>query len=167
MNVLDGKYTESINGVDIAEAAKIFGISIEATRKRVQRGYLKGYKVDGRWYVVLDLQDNESRTCPDDEAELSGTESKNVHDKNEDVKGVVLAYQQMFESLQGEISFLRNELSARTEENRRKDHIIAGLTQRIPELPSAGYQETEEFVVQCRKHHKERVGSKWCFHLAG
>lgn len=144
MNVLAKKQIDSKEGVDISEAAKILGISVEATRKRLQRGSLQGYKVDDRWYIVLDVQDMKSRTRPEEDSDTSGTESENDQDTNEDVQGDILAYQQMVESLQGEISFLRQELSARTEENRRKDHIIAGLTQRIPELPSADQQEPGE-----------------------
>ena len=37
-------------------------------------------------------------------------------------------------SLEEQISFLRSELVTRNEELRRKDHIIAALTERIPAL---------------------------------
>ena len=36
--------------------------------------------------------------------------------------------------LHDQVSFLRSELVTRNEELRRKDHIIAALTERIPEL---------------------------------
>ncbi len=55
-------------GIPLAEAAVQLGLSIEATRKRAQRGTLTGYKFDGAWYVVLpavqDGQDNIGRTVP-------------------------------------------------------------------------------------------------------
>jgi hypothetical protein len=37
-------------------------------------------------------------------------------------------------TLEEQVSFLRAELVTRNEELRRKDHIIAALTERIPEL---------------------------------
>ncbi len=40
-------------GIPLAEAAAQLGLSIEATRKRAQRGSLSGYKFAGAWYVVL------------------------------------------------------------------------------------------------------------------
>lgn len=41
-------------GVPIAEAAEQLGVTIELLRKRAQRGTMPAYKVDGRWFVVLD-----------------------------------------------------------------------------------------------------------------
>jgi hypothetical protein len=118
----------SINGIDITSAAEKLGISVEAARKRVQRGSLQGYKVDGRWYIILDKQDTLDRTIKD-------SVQDNVQDCPDTEYQSVQTYKELVKSLQNEISFLRQELSARTEENRRKDHIIAGLAQRIPELP--------------------------------
>lgn len=40
-------------GVPVSQAAAILGISVAAARKRVQRGSLRSYKVDGQWMVVL------------------------------------------------------------------------------------------------------------------
>ena len=41
-------------GVPIADAAEQLGVTIELLRKRAQRKTIPAYKVDGRWYVVLD-----------------------------------------------------------------------------------------------------------------
>ena len=41
-------------GVPIAEAAERLGLGVELLRKRAQRGTLPAYKVDGKWFVVLD-----------------------------------------------------------------------------------------------------------------
>ncbi len=41
-------------GVPIADAAEQLGVTIELLRKRAQRGTVPAYKVDGRWFVVLD-----------------------------------------------------------------------------------------------------------------
>lgn len=46
-------------------------------------------------------------------------------------------------ALKEEVAFLRRELEARGEEIRRRDHIIAGLTSRLPALPAATGAATE------------------------
>lgn len=122
---------KSDQGIEINAAAKILGISIDAARKRVQRGLLPAYKESGRWYVVLSDQDI-----------MSKTDSQTQQDSPEDVQQENPA---LVEVLRDEIAFLRQELAARTEENRRKDHIIAGLTQRIPGLPADSTVPTELF----------------------
>ena len=40
-------------GLDISQAAAALGVSADVVRKRVRRGKLPAYKVDGRWKVVL------------------------------------------------------------------------------------------------------------------
>jgi hypothetical protein len=43
---------------DISTAAQVLGLSIEALRKRLQRGRMEGFKAaDGTWRVVLDAID--------------------------------------------------------------------------------------------------------------
>jgi predicted DNA-binding protein (UPF0251 family) len=41
------------DGLDMDEAAARLGISQEAVRKRLERGTLKGRKVNGQWYIEL------------------------------------------------------------------------------------------------------------------
>jgi len=48
-------------GVPVSHAAAILGISVAAARKRVQRGSLRSYKVDGQWMVVLPLSTEASQ----------------------------------------------------------------------------------------------------------
>jgi hypothetical protein len=38
---------------EIGEAADRLGITIDAAKRRLLRGQLKGFKVDGQWYVVI------------------------------------------------------------------------------------------------------------------
>jgi len=50
-----GNGTPEDGGVEIGEAARQLGLSVEALRKRLQRGRMRGRKgADGRWRVVLD-----------------------------------------------------------------------------------------------------------------
>ncbi len=92
--------------VDLQEAAEILGISSDAVRKRAKRGTL------------------EHETGPDgklyvwvDNGEPDGRTPP--HDDRDQL-----------------IEFLRSELAAWQEEARRKDHIIAGLVERVPALES-------------------------------
>ena len=101
-------------GVPIAEAARVLGIAPEAVRKRVRRGTIRAHKVDGQWYVVLPERD-----APPDNRPATGQDH----------------YRELVDALRDEVSWLRQELAVRTAELERKDHIIAALTQRLPELP--------------------------------
>jgi predicted ArsR family transcriptional regulator len=111
---------QKMDRVTVAEAAARLGVKEQAVRKRIQRGTLVHDKdEDGRVYVYLD---------PRDEADGAG----NGTDTGTGVGTLV-------QSLQDQIEYLRAELHRRgethAEESRRKDHIIAALTERIPELP--------------------------------
>jgi excisionase family DNA binding protein len=109
----------------VHEAAVLLGLSVEAVRKRAERGKLDSVKdEDGTRHILLDIDQTKSEPSP-------------VNDQTEVV-----------EALQAQIEFLREELAARNveirrreeehrEESRRRDHIIAALTERIPELEPA------------------------------
>ncbi len=109
----------------VHEAALLLGLSVEAVRKRAERGTLDSVKDDdGTRHILLDIDQTKSGPGP-------------VNDQSE-----------VIEALQAQIEFLREELAARNveirrreeehrEESRRRDHIIAALTERIPELEPA------------------------------
>ena len=119
------------DGLDMDAAATRLGISREAVRKRLERGTLKGKKVNGQWYIDL-------TGCSDD------TDSADDHsDTRTDDGRTRTDGDQLVATLRDEVEFLRRELEARTEEIRRRDHIIAGLVQRLPEL-SPGTSESPE-----------------------
>src|SRR5215218_5455332 len=97
--------------LDLKEAAERLGTSVDAVRKRVQRGSLDSEKgEDGRVYVWLDT----GQTQP----EVEGTA--------------------LIEELRDEVRYLREQLDAereaRTDERRRHDTLMAQLMQGIPEL---------------------------------
>src|SRR5215212_1269310 len=111
-----GRYT-------VHEAALLLGLSVEAVRKRAERGKLTSIKgEDGTRYVLLDADQ---------------TKTGLGHDNGQT---------ELVEALYGQIEFLREELAARNvelrhreeeyrEESRRKDHLLAAALERIPELP--------------------------------
>ncbi len=120
------QYEQRTNRVTVADAAQLLGLSAEAVRMRIKRGTLASEKVGGTVYVLL--ESNQTRTNTD---QTSDQTTGQTHVLTADQTALVNA-------LQAEVQFLREELQRReevhTEENRRKDTIIAQLTQRIPEL---------------------------------
>ena len=94
--------------LSLREAAKLLGISEDGVRKRVKRGSIPHERdEDGKLYVYLDASQTED--------DMSG-----------DASGDAPVWT-LVDQLRSENEYLR-------EESRRKDHIIAGLVERIPEL---------------------------------
>jgi excisionase family DNA binding protein len=101
----------------VTEAAKVLGISESAIRKRVSRNQIEYEREeDGRLYVYLSSRDRVADTVRDE----------------------------LVNELRDRLAFLERELDDRKEESRRKDTIIAQLTQRIPaiEAPSEDAPES-------------------------
>jgi excisionase family DNA binding protein len=115
--------------VTVDEAAQLLGTSTNALRKRIERGTIQSEKVDGVRYVLLSDRDmtqhasDVSRDMPHDSAAPS-------HDSAAGMSAFVT-------SLEDQVDYLRRQLEVWQEEARRKDHIIAALTERIPELEPA------------------------------
>lgn len=104
----------SSNPVTVYKAAEELGITVDAVRKRIQRGTIPHERSeDGRVYVLLDT-------------------SSNVHDNDKD--GYRTQKDALVENLQEQIEYLRSVLATRDEEIRRRDHIIAGLVEHVPAL---------------------------------
>ena len=81
--------------LDISEAARRLGITPDAVRKRISRGGLEAHKRNGRWFVVLDIQDKESKTRE---------ETRPGHNHSEDDKDRIIAI------LQEELEARRREV---------------------------------------------------------
>jgi excisionase family DNA binding protein len=114
--------------VTVQEAAQRLGISQDAVRQRIRRGSMRHDKDDkGRVYAYLNPTD--TRPTP-------------VHDASRS--------NELVTELRNRIQFLETELADRKEESRRKDHIIAALTQRIPELEPA--PEPREYSERPAEH---------------
>jgi excisionase family DNA binding protein len=108
--------------VTVQEAARRLGISQDAVRQRIRRGSMRHDKDDkGRVYVYLDPTD---------------THLTDVHDVSQDAVHDP-SRNELITELRDRVRFLEAELTDRKEESRRKDHIIAALTQRIPQLEPA------------------------------
>jgi hypothetical protein len=103
----------------VKEAASALGISSEAVRTRIQRGTLRSMHERGRVWVVLDFDETRSNTS------RTGDQTELV------------------DELRARVAFLEGELKIRTEENRRKDHLLAAALERIPALEPPESPETD------------------------
>ena len=112
----------------VAEAAQAMGISAEAVRGRIRRGTLPVERERGAVYVVLEPEVDDRPT-----ADQSRTTAAQSADRTE-----------LVEALREQISDLRGQLAEANAANRENRRIIAGLTQRIPELEAAGPAEQPE-----------------------
>lgn len=111
------------NRVTVYEAADRLGLSVDAIRKRVQRGAIP-YEKDaaGRVHILLD----ESSTLQDE-----------VHDSYEPKPN------EMLEELREQNAYLREVIATRDEEIRRRDYLLAAAMERIPELDSSLTEEDQ------------------------
>jgi hypothetical protein len=104
--------------LDLREAAEVLGATVDAVRKRVQRGSLDSEKgEDGRVYVWLDVD----QTQPERQGPALV----------EEVRDRVRFLERLLEE----------EREARTEERRRHDTLMAQLMSRIPELEAPATSE--------------------------
>jgi len=147
--------TQDEQWITVQEAAYNLGVKEDAIRKRIQRGTLRHRKdpKDGRVYVHLDAVRDTSQDIPP--TATYATTQDGTQDTSQDTTqdasqpALIETLQDQVEYLRGVIDTRDRELEARTEELRRKDHIIAALTERIPELepvreaPPEGREEPE------------------------
>src|SRR5215210_6922481 len=141
--------------VTVQEAAQRLGISQDAVRQRIRRGSMRHDKDDkGRVYVYL----NPTNTRPTP-----------VHDAPRGTLYDASRSNELVTELRNRIQFLETELADRKEESRRKDHIIAALTQRIPELEPAPepreYSERPAEHVDSAASTNESRRPQWAFLL--
>jgi excisionase family DNA binding protein len=94
--------------VTTKEAAEALGISVEAVRKRIERGQLEHERVDGRVYVYLD--DDHTESGPDVEVESDAL---------------------IFE-MQARIELLARQLEQANERDRENRRLLAAALERIP-----------------------------------
>ena len=139
--------TDATVRMTVQEAAAALGVTVEAVRGRMHRGkYGREEGPGGRVFVLVpadQLPDHE----PERSTERLGERSTNGRGNVRSNVGAGHA-EQVVERLLDEVAFLRAELAERSEalrrreelhgeEIRRRDHINAGLVERIPELGPA------------------------------
>jgi|SRR5215217_1149786 len=102
--------TGSEQRLTVGEAADALGISSEAVRTRIQRGTLRSIREGGRVFVLFDADRTQPNTV--------GTADQTA----------------LVAELRDRVAFLEGQLKIRTEENRRKDHLLAAALERIPAI---------------------------------
>lgn len=115
--------------VTVDEAATLLGTTANALRKRIERGTFQSEKVDGVRYVLLSDRDIPQH-AGDTFGDMPNDSAAATHDTATGMSAFV-------DSLEDQGDYLRRQLEVWQEEARRKDHIIAALTERIPELEPA------------------------------
>jgi excisionase family DNA binding protein len=118
---------EGVQKVSVAEACELLGISDGAVRKRIARGTLKTER-DGEGRVFVLLPDREAAGRDAGQPGGQGTQ---------DPDALLNSYKERVEDL-------KEQLAAEREANRENRRIIAGLTQRIPELMPASDERGQE-----------------------
>ena len=117
--------------VTVEAAAQLLDITVDAVRKRIERGTLQSEKVNKTRYVVFDtdmIRHDDIRSTDSDDHDIDITH--------------------MLASLEEQVAFLREVIRSRDhelrrreeeyrEESRRKDHLLAAALERIPELEPA------------------------------
>lgn len=120
----DGTIRESGTWMSVYEAADLLSLTVDAVRKRIQRGTIPHERRDdGRVYVLLD----KTRT-PQEES--GGQDVGNARETGQDQRQVPYRTDELVESLQDQIEFLRRELE-------RKDAILLRMAERVPEIEAA------------------------------
>jgi excisionase family DNA binding protein len=109
------------------EAAEALGISVEAVRKRIERGQLGHERVDGRVYVYLD--DDRTESGPNVEVESTA----------------------LISEMQARIELLERQLEQANERDRENRRLLAAALERIPpqlEAPESHPGAQESAVPQ-------------------
>ena len=112
-----GEDRQSRRRVAVDEAARHLGLTVDAVRKRVQRGQI-AYKKDeaGRVWIILD----EDETLQDESPDTTGQDAG--------------AHAELIEELRRTNELLREVITTRDEEIRRRDTIIMNMTEAMKAL---------------------------------
>lgn len=120
-----------------SRAAQVLGLSKRRVLQFLERGELAGEKDPrGHWLIaradLFDLQERRER----DQRERLGPESEQPPTSG--------ASPELVEVLREQVEDLRSRLDVADQRDREQRRIIAALTSRIPELPSAPVDSSED-----------------------
>jgi chromosome condensin MukBEF ATPase and DNA-binding subunit MukB len=147
-----GEGRQSGRRVTVDEAARHLGLTVDAVRKRVQRGQIEHEKdAAGRVRIILDIPDNTS-TLQDERPDTTGQDPTRAD-----------AREELVDELRARVAFLERELERRSGEAERYQQIVAGLTQANTEQARAiraieAPQEPPESAETVEEEPDEDVG---------
>jgi hypothetical protein len=114
--------------VDVCEAARILGLSVEAIRKRVQSGTIEHEKEPaGRVWILLDSDWTAQE-------EVQATTGRERRDHVQDQDRLLEAKDETIEDLRDRVRYLE-------EANRENRRLLAAALERIPALEGQGQPE--------------------------
>jgi excisionase family DNA binding protein len=123
----DGSHDRHDQGATVAEAARLLGITEGAVRKRVERGKLRAeHDPAGRLIVYPEGGAGATSTT-------SATRDQPRRSRDD----------RYTRSLEEQVEYLRRQLERRDEELREHRRLLAGLIERVPELPPATTEARE------------------------
>ena len=135
--------------LDVKQAAEALGISSEGVRKRIKRGTLESDKTsDGKVYVWLDSPDEDrtnGQTGSDDGAYANGGSDRTGYGRGADKRPDAL-----LDSLQDQVSYLRDQLALEREANRENRRLLAAALERMPPQIEAPRDASPESFPQPR-----------------
>jgi excisionase family DNA binding protein len=118
------------HSVTTKEAAEALGISVEAVRKRIERGQLGHERVDGRVYVYLD--DNQTKSGLDVEVESTS---------------LISELRARIELLEDQLEQANERERQATERDRENRRLLAAALERIPPQLETPRDERESPVT--------------------
>jgi hypothetical protein len=121
--------------VPLAVAAAQLGVTTVSLRKRAQRGSLTATKIDGAWFVPRTALGAETVHARDN-GQPTGRDTGQPGEQPMDAALVA--------ALERHITQLTQLLEIEVEARRRADHIIAGLVERVRELPASDAQDAAQ-----------------------
>lgn len=132
--------------VTVNEAAETLGISVEAIRGRVKRGTVRHERRGNTVYVLLEGD----QTPPGRDQSTTSRQPDGDQSEEPEASEVSPHVERLLAAQEREIEYLRGQIGEEREARRRADHIIAALTERIPELeaPPQSAQEAESVAEQ-------------------
>jgi hypothetical protein len=114
----DSTGLQSGRRVTVDEAARHLGLTVDAVRKRVQRGQITHEKdAAGRVRIILDIPDNAS-TLQDERPDTAGQTAAGSD-----------AREELIEELRDRVASLERQLQRHGDETERLHQIVAGLAQ--------------------------------------
>jgi excisionase family DNA binding protein len=125
--------------VTTKEAAEALGISVEAVRKRIERGQLGHERVDGRVYVYLD--DNQAKSGLDVEVESTS---------------LISELRARIELLEDQLEQANERERQATERDRENRRLLAAALERIPPQLEALRDEQESPVTTTEEEAEPR-----------
>jgi len=123
--------TSKPEAVSLNEAAVLKGLTLDALRKRLQRGHEDGYKGnDGRWRVHVTEQELSQDSPRTDRSRLSNVQGQALHALLDEVR-------ERLNDKNGVIAYLKAQIM-------EKDKLVSQLVEKLPDAGSDRFQELTE-----------------------